>query len=53
MTIAIEPMVLMGEHDVVTLADQWTVVSKDGKLTAHCEHTILITEDGPEVLTLL
>ena len=53
MTIAIEPMVLMGEHDVVTLADQWTVVSKDGKLTAHCEHTIVITEDGPEVLTLL
>jgi methionyl aminopeptidase len=53
MTIAIEPMVLAGDHEVITLADQWTVVSKDGKLTAHCEHTIVVTENGPEILTLL
>jgi methionyl aminopeptidase len=53
MTFAIEPMVLQGKRDVITLPDGWTVVAKDGKLTAHCEHTIAVTEDGPEILTLL
>lgn len=53
MTFAIEPMVLQGKKDVITLNDHWTVVAKDGKLTAHCEHTIAVTEHGPEILTLL
>ncbi len=53
MTFAIEPMVLEGKKDVITLGDHWTVVAKDGKLTAHCEHTIAVTENGPEILTLL
>lgn len=53
MTFAIEPMVLQGKKEVITLPDQWTVVAKDGKLTAHCEHTVAVTDDGPEILTLL
>ncbi len=53
MTFAIEPMVLQGKKDVITLPDHWTVVAKDGKLTAHCEHTVAVTENGPEILTLL
>lgn len=53
MTFAIEPMVLEGKKDVITLNDHWTVVAKDGKLTAHCEHTIAVTDNGPEILTLL
>lgn len=53
MTFAIEPMVLQGKKEVITLEDQWTVVSKDGKLTAHCEHTVAVTSDGAEILTLL
>lgn len=53
MTFAIEPMVLQGKKDVITLGDHWTVVAKDGKLTAHCEHTIAVTDNGPEILTLL
>jgi|Deesub1362A_J573_1020465.scaffolds.fasta_scaffold01108_11 methionyl aminopeptidase len=53
MTIALEPMVLAGEPETRVLKDQWTVVSKDGKLTAHFEHTIAVTEKGPWVLTTL
>ncbi len=53
MTFAIEPMVLQGKKEVITLDDHWTVVAKDGKLTAHCEHTIAVTDNGPEILTLL
>lgn len=53
MTFAIEPMVLQGDMDVVTLSDRWTVASKDGKLTAHFEHTIAVTGDGPKILTEL
>lgn len=53
MTFAIEPMVLQGKKDVITLPDQWTVVAKDGKLTAHCEHTVAVTDNGAEILTLL
>jgi len=51
MTIAIEPMVNVGRADVKVLKDRWTVVTEDGQLSAHFEHTILITENGPEILT--
>lgn len=54
MTFALEPMVVAGNSpEVKELSDHWTVVSKDGSLCAHQEHTIAITEDGPLVLTLL
>lgn len=49
--IAIEPMVNEGTDDVRTLTDDWTVVTKDGRLSAHFEHTIAVTKDGREVLT--
>ncbi len=51
MTIAIEPMVLVGTPNTRVLADQWTVASADGSLTAHCEHTIAITDGAPIILT--
>jgi len=51
MVLAIEPMVNMGGYEVEVLSDNWTVVTKDGKPSAHFEHTILIAEDGPEILT--
>ncbi len=51
MTIAIEPMVNAGGPDVTVLNDRWTVVTKDGQLSAHFEHTVLITEGEPEILT--
>ena len=44
-------MVCAGRPDTVLLADDWTVVTADGRLAAHAEHTIAITDDGPEVLT--
>ncbi|MEW6622264.1 MAG: type I methionyl aminopeptidase [Bacillota bacterium] len=50
-TLAIEPMVNMGTHEVETLEDNWTVVTKDRKPSAHFEHTIAVTEDGPVILT--
>jgi methionyl aminopeptidase len=50
---AVEPMVNQGTHFTRVLADGWTVVTLDGKPSAHAEHTIAITEDGPEVLTLV
>ena len=50
---AVEPMVNQGSHFTKVLADGWTVVTVDGKPSAHVEHTIAITEDGPEVLTLV
>ncbi|UYN91562.1 MAG: type I methionyl aminopeptidase [Anaerolineales bacterium] len=53
MTIALEPMVLVGTHRTRVLKDQWTVVSADGSLTAHFEHSVAVTEDGPLVLTAL
>jgi len=53
MTLAIEPMVNMGGYEVKTLADNWTVVTVDRSLSAHFEHTIAITLDGPEILTKL
>lgn len=51
MTLAIEPMVVLGERYVKTLSDNWTVVTVDGSLCAHFEHTIAVTEDGYEILT--
>ena len=51
MTIAIEPMVNAGRPDVKILKDRWTVVTVDGQLSAHFEHTVLITEGEPEILT--
>lgn len=53
MTLAIEPMVNMGTHEVKVLQDNWTVVTKDGLPSAHFEHTVAITPDGPEILTKL
>jgi methionyl aminopeptidase len=51
MTIAIEPMVNAGLPGVKILKDRWTVVTQDGSLSAHFEHTVLITESEPEILT--
>ena len=51
MTIAIEPMINLGRPEVRTLADKWTVVTADGSLSAHFEHTVHVTEDGTQVLT--
>jgi methionyl aminopeptidase len=53
MTIAIEPMVLIGTRQTRVLHDRWTVVSKNGGLTAHQEDTIAVTKNGPLVLTSL
>ena len=50
---AIEPMLNLGTHRTKTLADGWTVVTLDGQPSAHVEHTVAITEEGPEVLTVL
>lgn len=52
MTIAIEPMINQGVKEVKTLADGWTTVTADGKLSAHFEHSIAITPEGPVILTL-
>ena len=52
MVLAIEPMVNQGTWETRELDDGWTVVTADGKLSAHFEHTVAVTEDGPEVLTL-
>jgi len=51
MTIAIEPMINAGRRDVRTLADKWTVVTVDGSLSAHFEHTVVVTDEGARVLT--
>ena len=51
MVLAIEPMVTMGSWEVKVLDDGWTAVTRDGSLAAHFEHTIAVTDDGPEVLT--
>jgi methionyl aminopeptidase len=51
MVLAIEPMVNAGTEKVRVLKDEWTAVTADGSLSAHFEHTVLITENGPEVLT--
>ncbi len=51
MTLAIEPMVTAGRYEVKILNDGWTVVTQDGSLSAHFEHTVLVTEGEPEILT--
>ncbi len=50
-TIAIEPMATLGGEGIVELDDNWTIATRDGSLAAHFEHTVLITEDGAEILT--
>lgn len=52
MVLALEPMVNAGGPDVVTLEDGWTAVTADGSLSAHFEHTVAVTENGPEILSL-
>jgi methionyl aminopeptidase len=52
MTLAIEPMVNAGGYRTKTLSDGWTVVTADGSPSAHFEHTVLTTDQGPEILTL-
>ncbi len=51
MVLALEPMLNVGVADVYTKRDQWTIVTVDGKLSAHYEQTVAITDEGPEVLT--
>ena len=53
MTLAIEPMVIYGKDGILELDDGWTIISEDGSKSAHYENTILITENEPEILTLL
>jgi len=50
--LAIEPMITQGTHEVEILSDGWTVATADGKLAAHFEHTVALTDDGPRILTL-
>jgi len=52
MTIAIEPMITMGAAKTKVLADKWTVVTADGSMAAHFEHTVAVTKNGPRILTL-
>jgi methionyl aminopeptidase len=52
MTLALEPMITQGSPEVATLDDGWTVVTADGKLAAHFEHPVALTEEGPRILTL-
>jgi methionyl aminopeptidase len=52
LVLAVEPMITEGTWQVETLEDGWTVVTQDGKLAAHFEHTIAVTDDGPKILTL-
>jgi methionyl aminopeptidase len=51
MTLAIEPMITIGSPATRTLGDKWTVVTADGSLSAHFEHTVAVTSNGPRVLT--
>ena len=53
MTIALEPMVLVGTSETIVKDDDWTVASSDGSYTAHFEHTVVVTANGPEILTVL
>ena len=52
MALAIEPMICVGKYDTEVLKNKWTVVTKDRKLSAHFEHTVVVTENGAEVLTI-
>ncbi len=51
MVIAVEPMLNAGTHKIAILEDDWTIVTLDGKPSAHYEHTVLVTKDGYEILT--
>jgi methionyl aminopeptidase len=51
--LAIEPMINLGHEDVKVLSDGWTVITMDGRPSAHFEHTVAITSEGPQILTLL
>jgi methionyl aminopeptidase len=51
MVLAIEPQVNLGSREVVMLSDGWTAITKDGSLSAHYEHTVAVTPDGPWILT--
>ncbi len=53
MTLAIEPMVNIGTHEIITMSDGWTVKTADGELSAQFEHTVAITQNGPIILTAL
>ena len=50
--LCIEPMITLGTHRVRVLGDDWTAVTIDGKPAAHFEHTVVVTENGPEILTM-
>ncbi len=52
MTLAIEPMINIGKPDVKVMPDGWTVLTKDGSLSAHFEHTVAITSEGPQIMTI-
>jgi methionyl aminopeptidase len=51
MTLAIEPMITAGGHEVVVRADEWTIATADGSLSAHFEHTVAVTDEEPMILT--
>jgi methionyl aminopeptidase len=53
MTLAIEPMITAGGAEVVLLDDRWSIVTEDGSLAAHFEHTVAVTEEGPRILTMV
>jgi methionyl aminopeptidase len=53
MTLAIEPMITAGTHEVVVREDKWTIATADGSLSAHFEHTVAVTEEGPRILTAM
>jgi methionyl aminopeptidase len=53
MTLAVEPMINIGTYDIEVLSDGWTIVTADRKPSAHYENTFVITEDGPDVLTMV
>jgi methionyl aminopeptidase len=53
LVVAIEPMFNLGTREIETLGDDWTVVTADGKASAHFEHTVAVTEDGPRILTVV
>lgn len=52
MTVCIEPMITLGKGSVITASDGWTIITKDGSKSAHVEHTILVTKNGSEILTI-
>ena len=52
MVLCIEPMITLGTHKVRVLGDDWTAVTTDGKAAAHFEHTVVVTENGPDILTM-